>query len=173
MATDHFSLYMQYQHYLAQHRPTETHAVLCALLCANPAQAAQLWMQWLSSEQPHTEAEFMREIQPLIEQTKNALSDDQYTFALLLPEDEAQQAVALAEWCQGFLLGIGLSMVKLDQQAFAFLNDMSEISQLDDQEEIDHPDTMAALVELIEYVRMGVLHLYASPELFSDFNQNS
>ena len=48
-------------------------------------------------------------------ETSGALEGSEMEFELLLPEDEAPldtRTVALAQWCQGFLYGLGGSAIQ-------------------------------------------------------------
>jgi hypothetical protein len=70
-----------------------------------------------------------------------------------------EQANTLVDWCQGFLMGLGLSSVQTsDEQVLEMIKDISEISQL----EADLPDNeenAQDFYEIVEFVRMGVLFI--------------
>ena len=96
-----------------------------------------------------------------IEQINDALTE----FYLLLPEDNAPlvtRAEALGEWCQGFLYGLAAGGLKEDtklpENSQEIMRDMLEISRAsaDEDAEMDEADEIA-LMELVEYVRTGVL----------------
>ncbi|MEW7976408.1 MAG: UPF0149 family protein [Candidatus Sedimenticola endophacoides] len=78
-----------------------------------------------------------------------------------------ERAGALAEWCQGFLYGIGLAgpldPETLSREAREALNDLAEITHIDldapggDDEEQEQEEQ--ALTEIVEFVRAAVLLL--------------
>ena len=94
--------------------------------------------------------------------TRRALEDDQFTFDLLLPEDEAplsERAQSLAHWCQGFLYGIGLGGEQnWSEQAKEIMRDFQAISHLDPAAEGEEDER--AFAELVEYVRVGAQLLF-------------
>jgi hypothetical protein len=105
--------------------------------------------------------------------TREQLGGNDYALRLLLPADDtpaAERGAALAAWCDGFLYGLGLAgedaLDSLSAEAREFINDITEFIQVDtDIEESDDAD--AALMEIAEYVRVGVHMVYqelASPE---------
>ena len=106
--------------------------------------------QWLSHffgpELIHLEAGCRDELHRLFHQTRRQLVDFDFSFEPLLPDEEApleDRALALSDWCHGFLQGIGysgpsaawpgecseilqdfLEIVRLDALGFAVLGDV-------------------------------------------------
>jgi uncharacterized protein len=90
------------------------------------------------------------------------------TFEPLLPGEErplAERVQALAEWCQGFLSGLGQggidpqAMEGADAESIAeIFTDFAEISRaaLDVEEPADPNEPDFALAEVKEYVRVSV-----------------
>jgi uncharacterized protein YgfB (UPF0149 family) len=73
---------------------------------------------------------------------------------------------ALAEWCQGFLVGFGTGVkaneLEFSDEAQEVLRDLVEISKVDpDREETPEEEDEVALNELEEYVRTAVMMLYS------------
>lgn len=99
--------------------------------------------------------------------TQRTLADEQFRFNLRLPDDETplhKRAAALADWCQGFLYGLGASGCgNLSAQAEEILRDFRAISQLDPT--VEGEEEEQALVELVEYVRIAAQLLYAEAVL--------
>ncbi len=94
------------------------------------------------------------------------LEDPELGFEPLLPRDDAplsDRADALVAWCRGFLGGIGLAGAghpgTCSADATEILRDVATIAgssfDLDDEDEDE-----AALTEVLEFVRVGVLLLY-------------
>jgi uncharacterized protein YgfB (UPF0149 family) len=84
-------------------------------------------------------------------------------FEPLLPDDGAAldaRTVALAQWCQGFLYGLGGGAIRdinaLPGQVGEIVRDLAEITRAgadaDDNEEANE----SAYVELVEFVRIAV-----------------
>ncbi len=70
-----------------------------------------------------------------------------------------EQANTLVDWCQGFLVGLGLSSVQTsDEQVLEMIKDISEISQLE-ADLLDNEENAQDFYEIVEFVRMGVLFI--------------
>ena len=87
-------------------------------------------------------------------------------LALLLPAGvaaDARRLEAVRDWCQGLLFGIGLggeSMAKrLSEPAADLLRDVGEIVRLDTADVSDSAENQSALIEIEEYLRVGVMLL--------------
>jgi uncharacterized protein YgfB (UPF0149 family) len=100
------------------------------------------------------------------ERTRAALEAGEMGLELLLPDDGAplrERGQALADWCKGFLFGIGLAGAALHRALSAdareVIGDLTELSRLDADEE-DNEGSEAAYAELVEYVRVGVLLIH-------------
>lgn len=84
-------------------------------------------------------------------------------FTPFLPDDEtdiALRAEAIGRWCQGFLYGMAVRGLKeiadLPADVREILEDFSQISRADHESGDDDEQAEAALVELVEYSRVGV-----------------
>ena len=152
---------------LGWEEPAEIHGLLCGLLCVDVAMASDSWLARVQTEVSEDRFLKPRAEQLLLELfavTKAQLSDDSLDFSLLLPEDEmnlSQRARSLGCWCQGFLSGLGLGGINISRRLPAsiqeFLGDTVAISRVDSEiTEADHDDE-ESYMELVEYLRMGVL----------------
>jgi uncharacterized protein YgfB (UPF0149 family) len=112
---------------------------------------------------PDDEALLLR----LRRQCELALDDSDLTFQPLLPDDETplpERAESLVEWVRGFLGGFGLAGADahagLTEDAREVLRDMGTIaaSEFDFGDDAEDED---ALIEVIEFVRVGALLLHA------------
>ena len=99
--------------------------------------------------------------------TATGLEGDSFAFSLLLPDDNealTTRAAAFADWCRGFLSGLGqagiadLSM--LGEDARGFLNDLERFGTLDVSGDGGEDDERA-LTELTEFTRIGALIVHA------------
>jgi Uncharacterized protein conserved in bacteria len=142
----------------------ESHGTLYGLLCTGKFDAARDWINELlnstsggESEQAYTEL-----FASLCEDIGCELNDPSLSLRLLLPDDSrplSERMEALAEWCQGFLFGLGHSACDLFDSRSGdikeILRDIAEIGRVDvDVQEGDEME--AAYTEVVEYVRIGV-----------------
>lgn len=138
----------------------EAHGVLTGLLVVNPAVSKEQWIAQIFEEEAAESFEF--EYSPLAEvfdATTEALADSDYVFDLLLPDEDepiAKRILALREWCQGFLYGIGANWEEREwsEESREVLQDLAEITRLD--EETDAETAEEDLAEISEFVRVAV-----------------
>lgn len=149
----------------------ELHGQVTGWLCGDGRPESGGWIERLVLEQQFGDAptaEVERLLDALAGASWQALEDTDLGFQPLLPDDESaldERVAALLQWAQGFLGGLGLS--GFNSQASAegvneFLADLgaiagSAVDALDDDEEGE-----MALVELIEFLRMGTLLVHLS-----------
>lgn len=166
----------------------ECHGVLCGLICRNGAVTpsdylAQLATLQLVAEPEKALAELFAEAH---ESTIQQLADIDMGFNLWLPDDDQplnDRTDALAQWCTGFLAGIGLGgeLPSLSEEATEALDDVRQIAlaayppvaitdaerdemlkyeaeNTDTQEEGEEVDENA-FMEIVEYVRVVTLML--------------
>jgi len=92
--------------------------------------------------------------------TSDQLADPTLNFWPVIADDMyplREQANTLVEWCQGFLVGLGLSSVEAsDEEVLEMIKDISEISQLD-ADLLDSEENTQDFYEIVEFVRIGVL----------------
>jgi uncharacterized protein YgfB (UPF0149 family) len=94
--------------------------------------------------------------------TNEQLSDPTLNFWPVIADDESplsEQANTLIEWCQGLLVGLGLSSVEAsDEEVLEMIKDISEISQMD-ADLLDNEENTQDFYEIVEFVRIGVLFI--------------
>jgi uncharacterized protein len=158
------------QRALAQSRAVtdaaEAHGTLVGSLCASRCSLGD----WLAEILPEGRAENTAadSLRAVFESTADALGDGAMSFAPLLPTDDApigDRTLALGEWCQGFLYGLGTGVAVPDAaglpgDAAEVLRDMTEITHVDVDPEDDVESNESAYAELVEFVRVGVQLLY-------------
>jgi len=93
-----------------------------------------------------------------------AKGDRPMEMALLLPQDilvDAARLTAVRDWCQGFLFGFGLGgeavTGRLSAQSQELLRDIAEITRLDTADVDNSSENQSALIEIEEYLRVGVM----------------
>ncbi len=145
---------------------SEAHGLLCGLLCSGREDAPALWCaELLGDAEPGNPAvrECRRSLDGLLRGTKTQLEDPEAGFCLLLPGDRQplkQRALALVEWCQGFLYGFGLCGVSertFSEEIREALRDITEITRMDQQELRETEENEEAYMEVTEFVRIAVL----------------
>jgi len=154
----------------------ESHGALCGMLCAQGATDAPQWLVHVLGDQGEgakaalktVAAQLMQVYQFTVEQ----INDAEVEFDLYLPDDDdplEERLEALSSWCQGFVYGIAAGGIqedtKLPDDTQELIRDMIEISHLSQASiEVDDDDDMeqdeVAFMEVMEYVRMGVVLIY-------------
>jgi len=159
----------------------ECHGLLCGLICTQEILNQETWLDHLfeegtghpssSAHAPSgdtTQAEWSV-LHQLYKDTVIQIKDPEFSFRMLLPNDEQILAIrtqALADWCKGFLYGLGVggmdSSRHTPQNVQEIVRDLIEISRVyhDDEEEEDLEMDEASYLELSEYVRVGVMLIY-------------
>lgn len=91
-------------------------------------------------------------------------ADAPMKLSLLLPQElvvDSGRLAAMRDWVQGFLFGLGLAGDRvasaLSPQARELLNDFDEISRVDADDVDNSDENQAALIEIEEYLREGVM----------------
>ena len=82
----------------------------------------------------------------------------------MLPDDETPllgRTQALGDWCQGFLMGLAMAGIRdftrLPPDSAEFIQDLLDISRIEEQELEEGEDEEQAFAGIVEYVRAGVL----------------
>ena len=146
---------------------SDLHGSLSGYLCAGGTANAKAWPHALELD-IHGEGDDWNDdgmFARLHERCRAELDDENLGFEPLLPEDHLPLAVrgdALVEWCRGFLGGVGLAghahARALSADANEILGDFAAIASSSFDYDGDDGDE-AALVEVLEFVRVGVLLL--------------
>ncbi|GGI87123.1 hypothetical protein GCM10007966_14800 [Legionella impletisoli] len=99
--------------------------------------------------------------------SQQQISNLDFEFQLMLPEEDeslSTRAQAFSEWCDGFIQGLVMAGVDVEQIEEEEVQDaiqhIAEFAKLDyDSLNIDEEDERA-LMEVSEYARMAVLRIY-------------
>ncbi len=149
----------------------ELHGCVCGLLCSGGGDASERWLDECLKDAGgdlETVERLRARLNELGIDAWRTLAGGELGFEPLLPHDEMpleERVHALAEWCQGFLAGLGLG--GLDPQLLddrgrdaitEIFNDFSEISRavLEDDSSSESAQPDFSLVEVVEYVRVSV-----------------
>ena len=149
--------------------PAEFHGILSGMICVGSATTVS---DWLAEFQPSAIAEQLPDTAPgwdmltdVFRHTLDELESNDCRFMPLLPEDSQPletRATALRDWCAGFLYGLGTAshagMLSLSDDALEMVSDITDLTRL----QLTEPkaDDEADIVDLIEYLRVGVMFLY-------------
>lgn len=143
----------------------EIHGIGCGMLVVNQATDQKVWLGQVLEGNPQDI--FVQEARALLRElfiaTRQQMNDSELGFELFLPEesDLETQVEAMQDWCQGFAFGLAVAgvkdMKKLPTDSREWAEDVVRIGtsgelDLDDAEESEN-----AFVEILEYLRVGVL----------------
>lgn len=148
---------------------SESHGILCGLLCVRPSAPSVEWMAVVleASEPGDALAGASRKLLArLWGQTRQQLDGPDYAFQPLLPDDSRPLSLRtqlLGSWCAGFLYGLGLAeeqvLSRMSADAREFLADLAELTRVEAEATADEEGEVA-YSEVVEYVRVGVLMIY-------------
>ena len=153
----------------AEASAAETHGMMCGLLCMGKTSdipstlGSHLLPPDHSSDNP-TILEFHSQLQKVHEHTVQQINDSLLEFDLIMPEENKSLSLrteALAEWCQGFIFGLGLGGYRDGKSsqgdASELIRDFSEIARAGYDDDNTDDEEESAFTEVLEYVRVGVL----------------
>jgi uncharacterized protein YgfB (UPF0149 family) len=158
--------YTEIQRVLADERSmtdaAEAHGTLAGALCTAPTYRFEDWLQEILPDgraQPVSTGA----LRSLYFVTAETLNGAELEFHPLLPEDASpldERTSALAQWCVGFLYGLGSGSVP-DLQALPgevgeVIRDFDEITRVGVDGSADEEQSESAYAELVEFVRVGV-----------------
>ena len=155
---------------------SECHGFLCALICGNGQIQEQKIRDYFlhDTDEIDNPEECFIHLKSLAEEIEAQMHSSDLELALLLANENdplAERSRSLAEWCQGFMSGLGLSGVaqaQIPPESKELIDDFYKIARLDaDNEDESDQGNNFALMELTEYVRMGALFI------FEDLQENT
>ena len=143
----------------------ESHGLLCGLICRGKADTpgdfvGHLAAMRLLAEPGGALAAVMSE---LWERTARQLNDAEMGFELWLPADEEpleDRTISLAQWCSGFLAGLGSGgqLEHLSAEAREAIDDLQQIARAElavaPGESAAKEEDEQAYAEIVEYVRV-------------------
>ncbi|SMN13204.1 FIG001590: Putative conserved exported protein precursor [Bathymodiolus heckerae thiotrophic gill symbiont] len=139
------------------------HGILCGFSCVKPDLSLDDWLNEVLVSVDFdnlNEKSAHQQLAQIYNNTLSQLGDETLNFQLLIADENcklAEQADTLIQWCQGFLLGLGLKKISTnDEDVLEMIKDFSEISKLDIGV-LDSEQNAQDLNEIIEFVRMGTL----------------
>ncbi|KZY65291.1 MULTISPECIES: UPF0149 family protein [unclassified Oleiphilus] len=157
----------------AINHPSELHGIVMGQLAGKSKLQDEIWLglclehmgieEFNVDKQPNVQSDLCN----FYHQTVEKVDADSSEFQICMPDDSyslSERGESLGAWVSGFLEGIAVAqaqgLTNLDQDLKEILSDLVEISQLDAR--LDSSETSERdFFEVCEYVRIGVLNLYA------------
>jgi len=148
---------------------SEIHGLICARAClGDPATKIQNWLPLITGEPlaPASNKFFIEKLNQLMNDVERTLESRDYDLKLVISEEDdiATQTESIAAWCQGFVLGLlgsGEQRIEiLPHDSREVVRDMIEISGAQSDADDDADQQTRALMEIEEYVRIGVQVVY-------------
>ncbi len=158
--------------FAANSGPSEAHGLMCGLLCAGAELDGQMMFAPIIGhiQAKDEESQYNRQILlDLYEFTINKMQGFEFDFQILLPDDDSallERAAALTYWCQGFLSGLNLINISVEdaktEDTLEAMQRILEIATLDYESiTIEENEDEDAYMEITEYVRLAVLMIYS------------
>jgi len=158
----------------AINHPSELHGLLIGRLAGGERLSADEWLklvvEHMGLEQLKQDDKSERALTNLVDlysTNLQQLESMEMSFSLVLPDDEfilTQRVEALGFWVRGFLEGLALAakgqLGSSEQDIQELLRDLVAISQIDDQAD-DSENAEKEINEIIEYVRVGIVTIFA------------
>ena len=147
---------------------SSAHGLLCGFYCVKQDIQLDDWLNEVIVTidlQNLLEKESHQVLAEIFNNTSEQLADPTLNFWPVIADDMCtlrEQANTLVEWCQGFLVGLGLSSVETtDEEVLEMIKDISEIAQLD-ADLLDSEENTQDLYHIVEFVRIGALFIQAT-----------
>ncbi|HEY9036722.1 MAG TPA: UPF0149 family protein [Pseudomonadales bacterium] len=147
--------------------PAELHGYVAGSCCAADMPDAVTLCQQLAAHMDISPEQLanMVDLGEWIAHIEAGLASPELGFYPLLPDDDediGHRAVALGQWCEGFLAGFALKVGTSGQtpsvETQEVLSDLVAISRIGVPEESD--DSEADFMELVEYLRMAAMNVF-------------
>lgn len=149
----------------------ETHGLLCALLSSGAVVRQEAWLNSLVTSHFEAEDKEAKHSQQILVNlygaTEQGFHSDQFELQLLLPRDELDletRVEALAEWCQGFISGLNLIGVPVENhpepEVAEALQDLIEISCVNYTDSGSDDEAEKNYADLVEHTRLAVILVY-------------
>ncbi|MBS0358054.1 MAG: YecA family protein [Proteobacteria bacterium] len=147
-----------------------SHGLLCGFICAESRSPGGSWIESLLGivDSKDKKAENAKKILiELYHASFQQIHEMAFDFNLLLPDDDdslSLRAEELGAWCEGFMVGLGLGGLTIQDGASKETRDalfhFSEISKIDYENLTISETDEKAYTEVVEYTRLAVLSVY-------------
>ncbi|HTD11979.1 MAG TPA: UPF0149 family protein [Steroidobacteraceae bacterium] len=160
----HIQQLLAQEHALAE--AAEAHGTLVGCLCGAAGYKFEDWLREILPE-GRADPQASEALRDVYAATLDALEQPDMGFEPLLPSDAQPidtRTTALAEWCQGFLYGLGAGNIpdasRLPGEVGEIVRDFAEITRAGVDGAESEESNESAYAELVEFVRVGVQLLY-------------
>lgn len=143
----------------------ECHGALAGWLASGVGGDPVPWLEPMLEEFDPADARVKRcrdDLLVLHRQVADQLGGAELGFLPLLPDDETPlttRVAALAEWCEGFLFGLGLAgaaATRGGEEVREVIGDMAQIARAGMETGDGTEEDEVAYAELVEYLKVGV-----------------
>ncbi len=140
----------------------EVHGVAVAMLCLDPKTEVGTWLSEAISREADLQEDDKLLLINLFEQSKELMESDEFVFDLFLPDEQesvSSRSLALMQWCQGFLFGMGRIETSSEWPGDVgeILKDIVEFTKLDTDIDSDDEEAESDIMEIQEYLRASVM----------------
>jgi len=141
---------------------SESHGMATGMLCVNVHTQSDFWLREILQDNDEINQTDRKLLEQLFEDTRSKLDSDEFTFTLLLPDEDMplhERLEALRTWCQGFLYGIGSipHSSELTEDSRETMKDIAEFTKLDSDAEGEEAEN--EYMEISEFLRAAVLFM--------------
>lgn len=140
----------------------EAHGSLCGALCSMSPYQLQDWINEILPDGWSLSAESTAMIERVFTATATSFGEQGMEFQPLLPDDDQPlngRADALAQWCTGFLYGLGTGQISdlqaLNGEVGEIVRDFTEISRATGDDADTDESNELAYTELVEFIRVA------------------
>ncbi len=137
---------------------SELHGLLTGIVTVAQAPTSEEWQHIL--QQLAFEPLSDKALQLLTDEGEDAaaaLEDDTLDYMPMLPDDQhllEERVQALADWCNGVVLGFGLASGQLRPDEAELLQDLQEVAAVEFESSDDDEEGEAGYADLLEFVRL-------------------
>lgn len=159
----------------------EVHGILCGLICSGREDAQARWFGELFNEEQASDLlvrECAESLKVLHDETLTAVQGPGLGFTPFLPDDVKPlklRAQAVADWCQGFLYGVGVAGLSAGHQFSVetqeALNSLGEITRMDLDQLNSGEEDEEALMEVTEFIWVAAMLVHS--EMVADETERS
>jgi hypothetical protein len=147
---------------------SELHGILCGYLSTGAKNDANTYLQTLMKQTATPNSDDMTSVLfDVFTISQQQIAAHGFELQLLLPDDcepLVMRAQAFSEWCDGFIHGLRRTHVEYDdltdEDAQDAIEHISAFAEMDCQEIICGEADERALMEVCEYTRIAVIHIY-------------
>jgi len=149
---------------------SELHGVMCGYLCAGATKKGETYLRALMGTKQDDAAKRIAILAlfGVYTVSQQQITNLNFEFHLMLPDEQtplSDRAQAFTEWCEGFTQGMTMAGIRDDQleedEAKEAMQHLAEFAELDYEGLQAGEEDERALMEVYEYARMAVLHIYS------------